>query len=184
MRIYTRKGDTGRTSLWGGRRVGKDELRIEAIGSVDECNAAIGVALAHGVPEPVAVVLRTVQDTLFVVGSELMAPDRSGPGASVPRLSGQETRHLEQVIDELEAGLPPLRNFVLPGGGIAAAHLHLARTVCRRAERRATALSRAEEVGAEVLTYLNRLADLLFVVARHVNHVAGVVDVPWRNPAR
>lgn len=180
MKIYTRRGDTGETGIWGGRRVGKDEARIEAIGTVDECNAAIGVVTAHtGLPDVVAEVLLTVQNSLFVVGSELMAPERTGPGASVPRLADDDVRHLEDVIDDLDAQLPELKNFILPGGTPAAADLHVARAVCRRAERRVAALRRTEEASPAVGAYLNRLADLLFVLARYVNHTAGVADVAW-----
>jgi cob(I)alamin adenosyltransferase len=187
MKIYTRKGDAGETGIWGGRRVNKDEARIEAIGSVDECNAAIGLALSgDGVPDEVAGPLAAVQATLFVVGSELMAPEREGSGASVPRLTKKHVTQLESVIDDLDVRLPELRNFILPGGTPAAAHLHVARAVCRRAERRVVALGHAEEageVGEHVLAYLNRLADLLFVVARYVNDAAGVDDVIWRSDA-
>ncbi|HEX5113884.1 MAG TPA: cob(I)yrinic acid a,c-diamide adenosyltransferase [Pseudonocardiaceae bacterium] len=182
MKIYTRKGDTGQTGIWGGRRVGKDEARIEAIGTVDECNAALGVVAVHaGLPAVVADVLRTVQNSLFVVGSELMAPERTGSGASVPRLADGDVQHLEEVIDDLDGKLPELKNFILPGGTPAAADLHVARAVCRRAERRVAALGRdeAEQVGPAVGAYLNRLADLLFVLARYVNHEAGVADVAW-----
>jgi cob(I)alamin adenosyltransferase len=180
MKIYTRRGDTGETGIWGGKRVGKDEARIEAIGTVDECNATLGVVAAHvGLPDVVADVLRTVQNALFVVGSELMAPERTGSGASVPRLADDDVTHLEQVIDELDGALPELRNFILPGGTPAAADLHVARAVCRRAERRVATLRKAEEVSPAVGQYLNRLADLLFVLARHVNHEAGVADVAW-----
>jgi len=180
MKIYTRKGDTGQTSIWGGVRLGKDETRMEAIGTVDECNAAIGLALVHkDLPEIVIETLNTVQGTLFVVGSELMAPDRTGPGASVPRLTGDEVKHLEAVIDDLDAQLPELKNFILPGGTEPAAQLHVARGVCRRAERRVTVLTRSAEDNPPVAAYLNRLADLLFVLARYVNHAAGIPDVLW-----
>jgi cob(I)alamin adenosyltransferase len=180
VKIYTRKGDAGETGIWGGIRLGKDDLRIEAIGAVDECNAAIGVALAQGLPERIAVLMGQVQSTLFVVGSDLMAPDRSGPGASLPRVGDDDSTRLEQAIDELEAGLPALRNFIIPGGTQAAAHLHLARTMCRRAERQVTRLARrGDPVGGAVRAYLNRLSDLLFVAARHVNQVAGNGDVAW-----
>ncbi|TDV48035.1 cob(I)yrinic acid a,c-diamide adenosyltransferase [Actinophytocola oryzae] len=179
MKIYTRKGDTGETGIWGGRRLGKDEARMEAIGSVDETNAAIGVAVAQGLPEQAAAILGSVQNALFVVGCELMAPERTGSGASVPRLTGEEVPEMEEVIDRLELELPELRNFVLPGGTLAAAQLHLARGVCRRAERTVAALRRDEEASPEVSAYLNRLADLLFVLARYVNHEAGAPEVPW-----
>lgn len=179
MKIYTRKGDGGQTSIWGGRRLGKDDLRMEAIGAVDECNAAVGSAVARGLPAEVTDVLTAVQGRLFVVGSELMAPDRSGPGRSLPRLADDDVTRLEHAIDALEARMPELRNFILPGGSPAAAELHVARGACRRAERRVAALNRAEAVVPVVAAYLNRLADLLFVAARFVNQDAGVPDVVW-----
>jgi cob(I)alamin adenosyltransferase len=179
MKIYTRKGDGGETSVWGGRRLAKDDARIEAIGAVDECNAAVGAALASGVPAEVAAILRVAQGRFFVVGSELMAPDRTGPGSSLPRLAEGDVAGLETSIDALEAALPELRNFILPGGTQAAAALHLARAACRRAERRVTSLRRNGAVPALVPPYLNRLGDLLFVTARATNEAAGVPDTVW-----
>jgi cob(I)alamin adenosyltransferase len=179
MKIYTRKGDSGETSIWGGRRLGKDHVRMEAIGAVDECNAAIGSAVALGLPEELGRILRTAQARLFIVGSELMAPDRAAGGGSVPRLAETDVRELETAIDSLEPGLPALRNFILPGGTAAAAALHLARGICRRAERRVATLSRDEGVVPAVPAYLNRLADLLFVAARCANSAAGLPDVVW-----
>jgi cob(I)alamin adenosyltransferase len=114
VKIYTRKGDAGQTGIWGGVRLGKDDLRVEAIGTVDECNAAIGVALAGGIPENIGRMMRQVQSALFVVGSDLMAPDRTGPEDSVPRVSDDDPGRLERAIDELETGLPALRNFIVP----------------------------------------------------------------------
>jgi cob(I)alamin adenosyltransferase len=179
MKIYTRRGDSGHTSIWAGRRLAKDQARIEAIGSVDECNAAVGAALARGVPDLLDEVLGRVQGDLFVVGSELMAPDRSGSGARLPRLSSQDVTDLERAIDRIELGLPELANFILPGGTAAAAGLHVARAVCRRAERRVTTLARTEAVIPLIPAYLNRLADLLFVAARYANHAAGIPDAVW-----
>jgi cob(I)alamin adenosyltransferase len=179
MTVYTRKGDGGRTGLWGGHRLDKDDVRVEAIGAVDECNAAIGVAAAAPLPDPVTELLAEIQDHLFVIGCELMAPDETGAGSSVPRLSGTETGRVEAAIDELDAGLPELRSFIHPTGTPQAANLHLARTVCRRAERRVTTLRRTEPVSDHVPAYLNRLADLLFVLARHINDNAGILDHTW-----
>ena len=184
MKIYTRKGDAGETSIWAGRRLRKDQARVEAIGSVDECNAAVGLALASGPPAPIDEVLASVQASLLVVGSELMAPQQAGSGSSVPRLDAADVTALETVIDSLQAGLPDLRNFILPGGTSAAAHLHFARAVCRRAERRVTTLRAAEEVSPMVAAYLNRLGDLLFVAARAVNSAADVEDVTWTSESR
>jgi cob(I)alamin adenosyltransferase len=179
VKIYTRGGDRGQTSVWGGRRLSKDDARIEAIGACDECNAAIGTALAHGLPAELGALLAGVQGRLFVVGSELMAPDRTGPGSSLPRLADADVAGLETMIDDLEAGLPELRNFILPGGTAAAAQLHVARAACRRAERCVTTLGRTEGVHPTVPAYLNRLADLLFVAARSANHAAGTPDAIW-----
>jgi cob(I)alamin adenosyltransferase len=166
VKIYTRKGDTGETSIWAGRRLRKDQARVEAIGSVDECNAAVGLALASGLPEQIADMLASAQACLFIVGSELMAPQQAGPGTAVPRLAAADVTTVETAIDTLQGGLPGLRNFIVPGGTLAAAQLHLARTVCRRAERRVTTLRAAEDVAPAVPAYLNRLSDLLFVAAR------------------
>lgn len=180
VEIYTRKGDGGRTGIWGGRRLGKDHARVEAIGAVDECSAAIGAAAAarppDRTPDRTAEVLADVQDRLFVVGCELMAPDRDGPGASVPRLSGADVARLETAIDEADARLPEPTAFIHPAGTPRAAGLHLARAVCRRAERRVTALRRTEPVGDHVAAYLNRLADLLLVLARDADATAGTAD--------
>jgi cob(I)alamin adenosyltransferase len=184
MKIYTRKGDAGETSIWAGRRLRKDQARVEAIGSVDECNAAVGLALAIGLPGHVAETLAGVQACLLTVGSELMAPQQSGSGSTVPRVAAGDVTALEAAIDSLEAGLPELRNFILPGGTVSAAQLHFARTVCRRAERRVTTLRAAEDVAPTVCAYLNRLSDLLFVAARAVNNAAGVPDVTWSAASR
>lgn len=179
MKIYTRKGDAGQTSIWGGRRIAKDEARIEAMGAVDECNAAIGLAAACELPAEVSTVLETVHECLFAINCELMAPDATGPGASIPRPTSEDVTRLEAAMDDLDQQLPELRNFIHPGGTLGAANLHLARTICRRAERRVTTLRRSEHVSAEVPAYLNRLADLLFVLARYVNHSADIPDARW-----
>ena len=183
MKIYTRKGDAGQTGIWGGRRLSKDHVRMEAIGAVDECNAAIGAALALGLTEELSSMLRTAQGRLFIVGSELMAPDHTGSGSHLPRLADSDVTELENAIDSLEAELPELRNFIMPGGTVPAASLHVARGMCRRAERRVASLNQAEGVISLVPAYLNRLADLLFVAARYANHTAGVDDVVWSSEA-
>jgi cob(I)alamin adenosyltransferase len=183
LKIYTKTGDRGETGLWGGLRVGKDSARVQAYGSVDECNAAIGVARAALGATPAAAELDTllarIQDQLFVVGADLATP---GEAANIPRIGAAEIAFLEQTIDALEAELAPLKQFILPGGAPAAAQLHLARTVCRRAERYTVALAREEPVGDQVGVYLNRLSDCLFVLARAANARAGVPDVPWNSP--
>ncbi|GAB4120133.1 MAG: cob(I)yrinic acid a,c-diamide adenosyltransferase [Roseiflexaceae bacterium] len=179
MKIYTRTGDDGTTGLWGGVRVAKDSLRVQAYGTIDECNAAIGVARAIGIAGELDQLLATIQDTLFVVGSDLATP---GETTSIPRVSAEAVSELEQAIDQLESQVEPLRQFILPGGSLAAAHLHLARTICRRAERWVISLAHEEPINPQVAVYLNRLSDLLFVAARAANAHAGIPDVPWNSP--
>ncbi|MBO9318367.1 MAG: cob(I)yrinic acid a,c-diamide adenosyltransferase [Chloroflexus sp.] len=177
MKIYTRTGDNGETGLFGGQRVRKDDLRVQAYGTVDECNAAIGVARASGSDPALDAVLAVVQNQLFVLGADLASPDES---PHIPRVTEEMTAFLEAQIDAMEAELTPLKQFILPGGTLMAAHLHLARTVCRRAERVTVTLAAEESVRAEILTYLNRLSDFLFVAARVANARAGLGDVPWQ----
>lgn len=179
MKIYTRTGDAGETGLFGGGRVPKDALRVHAYGTVDECNAALGLARAAGLDPELDALLAQVQAQLFVVGADLATP---GEHAHTSRVGADEVAFLERAIDGLEAGLEPLRQFILPGGTAAAAHLHMARTVCRRAERWAVSLAHAEPINPQVLSYLNRLSDLLFVMARAANARAGQSDVPWVSP--
>ncbi|ACL23172.1 cob(I)yrinic acid a,c-diamide adenosyltransferase [Chloroflexus aggregans] len=179
MKIYTRTGDTGETGLFGGPRVRKDVLRVEAYGTADECNSAIGVARAAG-PDPMLdAVLAEVQNQLFVVGADLASPNDS---PYIPRVSATMTAFLEEQIDAMETELAPLQQFILPGGTTVAAYLHLARTICRRAERVVVSLAAEEAINPELLPYLNRLSDFLFVAARIANARAGVDDVPWRKP--
>lgn len=184
MRIYTRAGDTGDTGLYGGQRVRKDDVRVETYGTVDEANALLGIAIADlGGGEELREIVTGLQNDLFVVGGDLATPlDRDTPDkTAVPRMTAFHVEQLEAQIDRLEPGLPPLRNFILPGGSLIAANLHLARAVVRRAERRLVTLMDVEpdSVNPETLRYLNRLADLLFVLARATNRRAGVPDVPW-----
>ena len=182
MKIYTRTGDDGTTGLYGGARTRKDDPRVEAYGTVDETNAVIGLARACGLPREIEDVLAAVQSTLFDVGAALATPaDRA---ASVPTVADRDVVVLEQAIDALEVRLEPLRTFVLPGGSEAAARLHVARTVCRRAERLVVAMSDHVPVDPAIVRWLNRLSDLLFVQARFANHAAGVADVPWVGRAR
>ncbi len=180
VKIYTKTGDDGSTGLLGPGRVGKDSPRIEAYGTVDELNALIGVARSSGPDDPADAMLAIVQDDLFAVGAALADPDPKGRfhGAVGPDRSSR----LERSIDATESELPPLSNFILPGGTPCASQIHLARTVCRRAERFVVALGhhRQEHVPAEIVVYLNRLSDFLFVLARAVNHRAGVPDSPWK----
>lgn len=174
-RIYTRTGDDGSTGLGDGTRVQKEHLRVEAYGTVDEANSAVGVVLAvPGLPADVVECLTDIQHTLFDLGGELCIP-----GHRVIR--AEDVERLEQTLDRLNEGLPPLKDFILPGGGPAAAACHLARTVTRRAERRVWALARVESVAPEVPQYLNRLSDLLFVVARVLARHEHGSEVLWRH---
>jgi cob(I)alamin adenosyltransferase len=179
MKIYTRTGDDGTTGLFGGRRVPKSDARIECYGTVDELNAAVGL-VASGAEASLAEKLARVQNELFVIGSHLATPhDDTRRLAQVPDLDGSTIARLESEIDEADARLAPLRNFILPGGSESAARLHLARTVCRRAERLLVAFAGEQPVEPVIVRYLNRLSDWLFVYARWANHRAGVPDVPW-----
>jgi cob(I)alamin adenosyltransferase len=179
MKIYTKTGDAGETGLWGGLRVPKDALRVHAYGTTDECNAAIGMARIHTAGSELDTLLAAVQNQLFVVGADLATP---GEAATIPRVGAHEVAFLEQAIDALEGELVPLRQFILPGGTAAAAQLHIARTVARRAERWVVSLAREEPVNPEVGVYLNRLSDFLFVAARAANARAGAPDTPWNSP--
>lgn len=176
-RIYTRGGDSGETSLGDGTRVPKNALRVEAYGTVDEANAAIGVARLETRGEADAILGR-IQNDLFDLGADLCRPEEGRKAAGALRVGAAQVARLEAEIDALNADLAPLESFVLPGGAPAAAHLHLARTVTRRAERLAVALAAAEPVNPEAVKYLNRLSDLLFVLSRHCNE-KGALDVLW-----
>lgn len=172
-KIYTRTGDAGDTGLGDGGRVPKDSARVEAFGTVDELNSAIGLLRAQpGLPEDIDHALLEIQHDLFDLGGELCLPGHQA-------LAPERIAWLEQVLDDLNADLPPLKEFVLPGGNLAAAHAHLARTLCRRAERRVVTLHHSEPVRAPVLGYLNRLSDLLFVMARVLARRDGGAEVLW-----
>lgn len=179
MKIYTKTGDSGSTGLFGGERVDKDDARVDGYGTVDETNAAIGVARAAGLTVEIDAVLAAVQSDLFTLGAELACVPGHEARLKLALLAGPDIERLERAIDAAEEGLAPLTSFVLPGGTPGAAALHAARTACRRAERRVVALRRSSPVRDEVIVYLNRLSDLLFVLARRANHAAGVPDVPW-----
>ncbi|MGB7343115.1 MAG: cob(I)yrinic acid a,c-diamide adenosyltransferase [Pirellulaceae bacterium] len=211
MKIYTRTGDTGSTGLFGGPRVPKDDCRIEAYGTVDELNAAIGMVRTASIPESIGSELGQIQHELFSIGAELATPDPDEHGLRV--IGQQQIERLEEWIDQHESTLEPLKQFILPGGTPASACLHLARSICRRAERRVVTLdgslgggsftdgeteirsktSTSDEVVVDavkdgvrisdsVIVYLNRLSDYLFVLSRAVNHCAGVADVQWQRP--
>ena len=173
-KIYTRTGDDGTTGLAGGGRVAKYDLRIEAVGTVDETSSALALVLAEtDIPDTIRTLLIEIQHDLFEVGGELAMPDYRGVGAA-------RVAALETALDELNEDLPPLKEFVLPGGDRAAAACHLARTICRRAERRAFELADRDAVGAELLRYLNRLSDLLFVTARVLSRRNGGSETVWK----
>jgi cob(I)alamin adenosyltransferase len=179
MRIYTRTGDKGETSLYGGQRLPKDALRIEAYGTVDELNSVLGIARAENSHPEIDQLLDRIQNTLFVLGADLATP-RSSDRNDVRRISRSDAELLEQEIDKLENSLQPLRNFILPGGAKPAAHLQLARAVCRRAERCVVRLAHNEDIGEDLLVYLNRLSDFLFVLSRFANLKANAAEHPWR----
>jgi cob(I)alamin adenosyltransferase len=178
-RLYTRKGDDGTTGLGGGQRVPKDSPRVSAYGTVDELNAAIGVALAHGLSPRLEKVLPVVQNELFHLGSDLCFVEEDKQKFAMPQIEARHVEALEHLIDELNAIVGPLENFILPGGSAGAAALQVARTICRRAERDVLTLSRHEAVGHFVMPYLNRLSDALFVMARYENHERGVAEPLW-----
>lgn len=178
-KIYTRKGDGGMTSLGSRQRVPKESLRVSAYGTVDELNSQLGVALAHGLCERLAAFLPTVQNELFHLGSDLCFTEADKEQWQIPQMEDRHVKKLEEVMDEMTAVVGPLENFLLPGGSVGAAYLHVARTVCRRAEREAVALSRQEKVGRYVIPYLNRLSDALFVMARYENHQRDIPEPIW-----
>jgi cob(I)alamin adenosyltransferase len=173
-KIYTRTGDDGTTGLGDGSRTAKDDARIEAIGSVDELNCAVGLLLCEQLPEDIRDCLLGVQHRLFDIGGEL-----SIPGFTM--VTDDRVTELEAALDSLNGGLSPLADFILPGGSMAAARCHTARAVCRRAERRVFTLGKRDEINAASAHYLNRLSDLLFVMARYLNRQAGVPDVLWQH---
>jgi cob(I)alamin adenosyltransferase len=180
MKIYTKSGDKGDTSLFGGQRVPKDAMRIEAYGTVDELNSVLGIVRADGTGGDLDGILGTIQDQLFVLGADLATP-RSLERKGLRRIGINEAEFIEATIDRIEKDLKPLKSFILPGGTPVAARLHFARTVCRRAERVVVRLSRNEDIGDDCMVYLNRLSDLLFVLARFANHSANVTEVKWKS---
>lgn len=191
MKIYTKTGDQGETSLLGGKRVPKDSLRVEAYGSVDELNSSLGLSCAFIEKAKLKEILHSVQNDLLNLGSELAdgrsrlssrpKATRSFSEVSLRKTNWEKrTNELEKIIDDLTAKLPELRNFILPGGDKGAAFLHLSRSICRRAERRVVSLTTQEEVNTSSLPYLNRLSDLLFILARYTNHLKGVKDQIWK----
>lgn len=182
-KVYTRTGDDGTTGLGSGQRVAKDALRIEAYGDVDELNSFLGTALACGLDERLVRAFTPIQNELFHLGSDLCIPEQDKERHRGPTIEARHVEALEGLMDELSEELPPLENFILPGGTPGAAALHVARAVCRRAERKLVTLAREEAVGPFVVTYLNRLSDALFVAARYENKQKGAPDIVWDSRA-
>ncbi|MEO8197616.1 MAG: cob(I)yrinic acid a,c-diamide adenosyltransferase [Thermoanaerobaculia bacterium] len=182
-RIYTRTGDDGSTALGSGARIAKDDIRVECYGSVDELNAQLGVVLCQRLAEDLAVPLLRIQNDLFHLGSDLCVTEADKAARPLPRIEERHVSWLESEIDVWNSRLPPLENFILPGGSAVAANLHVARTVCRRTERILVTLARQEPVGSWTLPYLNRLSDLLFVYARAANLLSGDPDRLWNSRA-
>jgi len=185
-RIYTGQGDGGKTKLYGGRIVYKDDPRIEICGALDELNCIVGLTLSAKTPTQLKKLLSSIQNDLFLISAELAAAVKKRKGAPSMECTPRQIRVLESYIDDLEARLPPLKNFILPGGSanVVSAWLHLARSVCRRAERRLVSLSRREKINGNILVYLNRLSDLFFMLARYASRLQNKKDIIWKTPAR
>ncbi len=178
MKIYTKGGDKGKTSLLGGARVDKFALRIEAYGTVDELNSIVGVVRCYDIPEDDKTFLIEIQNLLFTMGSQL-ATEPGNDKVKIPNLTAEDIEIVEKKIDEMDANLPPMRNFVLPGGNLAVAQSHVARCVCRRAERVVLHLSESESVDPLIYKFLNRLSDYIFVLSRKISHDMGATEIPW-----
>jgi cob(I)alamin adenosyltransferase len=180
MKIYTKTGDDGKTSLFGGERVLKNNLRIDAYGTVDELNAIIGVVISDKIDDKIKQILINIQNTLFVIGSELASP-KNVKSNVIKNISSDEINFLENSIDNFDSKLPELKNFILPGGTKDSANLHFARTICRRAERIVVELDSQEKINHNIVVYLNRLSDLLFVFARYENFVTSTPEIEWKS---
>lgn len=183
LKIYTKTGDKGTTALFGGTRVPKFSPRIEVYGTVDELNSSIGVTLSMVLPDDIRQDLLRLSSLLFSLGADLATPLNPVPTYAIPRIAHRDIQWVEGLIDRYEGELEPLTIFILPTGIPAAAALHVARTVCRRAERRAVELATEEDIGESIIPFLNRVSDYLFVAARLANKREGVGDVGWRNPS-
>lgn len=181
MKIYTKSGDKGETSLFGGQRVSKNDVRIESYGTVDELNSILGMAICEIENPELKSLLISLQNELFQVGSDLATPrSDSGKDSYIKRIDGNDVVRLENLIDRYSENLPELKYFILPGGSRGASWLHMARTVCRRAERKVVELNISIDIGDALVVYLNRLSDLFFVLARYANHVTDTPDVKWQ----
>ncbi|MCC7192668.1 MAG: cob(I)yrinic acid a,c-diamide adenosyltransferase [Phycisphaeraceae bacterium] len=183
MKLYTKKGDDGRTELFGGQSVGKDSLRVAVYGTVDELNSTLGLAAAVCKHAEISQALGTLQNRLFDLGADLATPrqdgDKNKPSA-ISRIDETHVTQAERMIDAACSRLPEMRQFILPGGSEVAARLHVSRAVCRRAERECVTLSKQEDLGPWITIYLNRVGDLLFALARRANQLDGLPDVPWQ----
>ena len=179
MKIYTRQGDDGTTGLFGAARVRKDSIRVSAYGDVDELNAILGMSRAENTDPEIGRILERVQSELFTLGAQLATPSVDDAPKNIPAITEEHIARMEKEIDRFDAEIPPLRSFVLPAGSRAAASLHMARTVCRRAERSVVTLASSDPVPALAITHLNRLSDLLFTLARLANHRAKVEETKW-----
>lgn len=182
-KVYTKTGDKGETGLGGGQRVSKDSLRINAYGNVDELNSHIGLVISLGVYQDIAKELKIIQNELFHLGSDLCFLEEDKVKYKIPQIEEKHVDKLEKIMDSYSEELQPLENFILPGGTPSASQLHIARTVCRRAERDVISLSKQEAVGSFVIKYLNRLSDTLFVMARYENYKKGQTDIYWDSKA-
>jgi len=180
LKIYTRTGDRGETGLFGGRRISKDDLRVEAYGSIDELNSTIGAVRSLKPPPDLDRILETIQRDLFVLGADLATPAHAEGAEKIPRIGEEHVARLERQIDSIQGKLPQLTSFILPGGSPVGSQLHLARAICRRAERRVVSLSKAAVIGEAIIPFLNRLSDLLFVLARWANKASGSPEVEWK----
>jgi cob(I)alamin adenosyltransferase len=181
IKIYTKRGDNGTTMLFGGERLPKDAVRIEAYGTVDELNSVIGIVRGLGASKELDAILYSIQNALFTLGADLATP-QTKVLQKIPRVGRQDITAMEKIIDRFEQELPPLTSFILPGGSIVASYLHFARTVCRRAERLSVRLARSEKMSRYPVIFLNRLSDLLFVLARYANRIDKNEEIKWMNP--
>ncbi len=181
MKIYTKTGDKGKTNLFGGKKVWKDDQRISAYGTIDELNAQLGVTITEIKNQELINILKGIQNELFSVGSDLATPFENEPkNFLIPRIDEKNITKIEILIDEIDSKLPELKNFILPGGTKGAANLHLARTICRRAEREIVSLNKTEKINPFIVVYINRLSDFLFVLSRYENHFENVSDTVWQ----
>lgn len=180
-KIYTKTGDDGTTGLVGGTRVKKFDARLEAYGTIDELNAAVGVIRSYDIPDTISSVLIEIQNRLFNIGSRLASDEKGDKITEKLSITEAHIAFLEKAIDEIEKDLPKLRQFILPGGDLASAYCHVARTVCRRAERRILAFADSGTIQPEIIKYINRLSDFLFVLARKMAAISGVHEEPWRH---